>query len=410
MSTGYNLFRSLSDFVGTKVTRGLSMSHGSEEDKLKRKEWLPQFLAGNGLGKLIDLLRKLFRVQASIEESKKQQILASIRRSGAGAGDITIKINERILKRCLREVMECVRILLISQMCAVTQDQHMALSLSRKLSSTNKQVADVEMAHQEGESEGQSGSAESKAKHQAGEDEIDSSANQGAAEKDDAGKGKGKGADAKKPKLLQEKEHTEEEMKPLIELIKSRIDLQMDFTTALELESFQKEILGIITAFMDKRDIRAEDSEIVNQGLSIWLSCLASDPKLLNVVYRCVENDMALDIQKKGPIAYFMEIFINRGLVSSDEKLREAFMSAIRFITQSIKSKELPQSPLHFFLRLLVSKLDVVGKRQISKETRHYFIVVREALHFYFEEQAKAQRSPLKEALAPQSQLIFDNK
>jgi hypothetical protein len=137
----------------------------------------------------------------------------------------------------------------------------------------------------------------------------------------------------------------------------------MDFTTALELESFQKEILGIITAFMDKRDIRAEDSEIVNQGLSIWLSCLASDPKLLNVVYRCVENDMELDIQKKGPIAYFMEIFINRGLVSSDEKLREAFMSAIRFITQSIKSKELPQSPLHFFLRLLVSKLDFVGKR-----------------------------------------------
>lgn len=48
-----------------------------------------------------------------------------------------ININERILKRCLREVMECVRVLLISQMCAVTPDQDMALSLSRKLSSTN---------------------------------------------------------------------------------------------------------------------------------------------------------------------------------------------------------------------------------------------------------------------------------
>jgi hypothetical protein len=70
----------------------------------------------------------------------------------------------------------------------------------------------------------------------------------------------------------------------------------MDFTAALELESFQKEILGIITAFMDKRDIRAEDSEIVNQGLSIWLSCLASDPKLLNVIYRCVQDDEKLDI------------------------------------------------------------------------------------------------------------------
>jgi hypothetical protein len=58
-----------------------------------------------------------------------------------------------------------------------------------------------------------------------------------------------------------------------------------------------------------------------------------------------------------------MEIFINRGLVSSEESLREAFMSTTRFITQSIKSRELTQSSLHFFLRLLVSKLDFVGKR-----------------------------------------------
>jgi hypothetical protein len=36
--------------------------------------------------------------------------------------------------------------------------------------------------------------------------------------------------------------------------------------------------------------------------------------------------------------------------------------------------------------------------------------VVREALQYYFEEQAKDRRSPLNEALAPQSQLIFDNK
>jgi hypothetical protein len=44
--------------------------------------------------------------------------------------------------------MECVRILLISQMCAVTKDQDMALSLSRKLSSTTKQVSDVEMSRE----------------------------------------------------------------------------------------------------------------------------------------------------------------------------------------------------------------------------------------------------------------------
>lgn len=62
----------------------------------------------------------------------------------------------------------------------------------------------------------------------------------------------------------------------------------MNFTTALELESFQEEIIGVITAFMDKRDIKEEDSEIVKQGLSVWLSCLASDPNLLNKIYECV--------------------------------------------------------------------------------------------------------------------------
>ena len=101
----------------------------------------------------------------------------------------------------------------------------MALSLSRKLSSTNKQMADVEMANHDAEEESQPSSPDSKAKRQADDNQIDSSTNQGAAEKKDAGKSKGKRNDKKKPRLQQEKEHTEEEMKPLIELIKSRLDL-----------------------------------------------------------------------------------------------------------------------------------------------------------------------------------------
>lgn len=178
----------------------------------------------------------------------------------------------------------------------------------------------------------QSRSPGSTAKQEAADNQISSATTEAAPSKD-ANKGTGKVYETTKPKLLQEKENTEEEMKPLIELIKNTPELQIDFTTALELESFQEEIIGVIRAFMDKRDIKAEDSEIVKQGLSVWLSCLASDPKLLNRVYSCVESDMELELHKKGPIAYFMDIFISSGLVSSEERLREAFMSAIRFIT-----------------------------------------------------------------------------
>jgi hypothetical protein len=363
VTTRYNPFRSLAEFVGSKIVLPLTAGLGGlDEDTVLRRKWLPQFLAANGLSKLIELLRKLYRIQASIEESKRQQLLASIRPQSAGAAPPKIHINERILKRCLREVMECVRILLISQMCAVTKDQDMALSLSRKLSSTTKQVSDVEMSR-EAQSEMQSRSPGSTAKQEAADNQISSAATTEATPSKDANKGTGKVYETTKPKLLQEKENTEEEMKPLIELIKNTPELQIDFTTALELESFQEEIIGVIRAFMDKRDIKAEDSEIVKQGLSVWLSCLASDPKLLNRVYRCVESDMELELHKKGPIAYFMDIFISSGLVSSEERLREAFMSAIRFITQSIRSKELTLPPLHFFLKLLLSKLDLVAKK-----------------------------------------------
>lgn len=364
VTTRYNPFRSLAEFVGSKIVLPLTAGLGAmDEETVLRKKWLPQFLAANGLNKLIELLRKLYRIQASIEESKRQQLLASIRPHLAGTAPPKILINERILKRCLREVMECVRILLISQMCAVTKDQDMALSLSRKLSSTTKQVSDVEMVSREARSEGQSPSPGSTAKQEAADNQIGSAPTNEHTPMRATNKVTGKVYESRKPKLLQEKENTEEEMKPLIELIKNTPELQIDFTMALELESFQEEIVGVIRAFMDKRDIKAEDSEIVKQGLSVWLSCLASDPKLLNRVYGCVESEMDLELHKKGPIAYFMDIFISSGLVSSEERLREAFMSAIRFITQSIRSKELTRPPLHFFLKLLISKLDLVAKK-----------------------------------------------
>lgn len=236
---GYNYYRSLADFAGTKTTRALSNAHASsEEESLLRKRWLPQFLAANGLSKLIVLLRKLYRVQASIEDAKKQQLVASIRFPDAEAPALGIKINEKILKRCLREVMECVRVLLISQMCAVTQDQDIALSLTRKLSSTAKKRDDVEMADQEGAKQGGQDSPNADAMPEQDDNQIDSSARQRTDEQKDAEKAKGKSSERKKTKLQEEQEHTEQEMKPLIDLIKSRQDLQMDFTAALELESF----------------------------------------------------------------------------------------------------------------------------------------------------------------------------
>ena len=71
ITTRYNPFRSLAEFVGSKIVLPLTAGSGGLDEDSLRKKWLPQFLAANGLSKLIDLLRKLYRIQASIEESKR---------------------------------------------------------------------------------------------------------------------------------------------------------------------------------------------------------------------------------------------------------------------------------------------------------------------------------------------------
>ena len=60
---------------------------------------------------------------------------------------------------------------------------------------------------------------------------------------------------------------------------------------------------------------------------------------------------------------------IEKGLVSSDYKLRDSFAGVIRFIVQSIKSPDLPEPPLFFFIRLLLSKLEHVQQKAVSRST-----------------------------------------
>lgn len=53
-------------------------------------------------------------------------------------------------------------------------------------------------------------------------------------------------------------------MKPLIDLIQNNQNLRFDFKQQMDLDNFQSEILGLISEFIDKKDIKFEDIEIVN--------------------------------------------------------------------------------------------------------------------------------------------------
>jgi hypothetical protein len=125
--------------------------------------------------------------------------------------------------------------------------------------------------------------------------------------------------------------------------------------------------------FIDRKDSKIEDTEIVDQGLSIWISCLASDPSILRYLFED-SGDQANDQAK------FTHVLIEKGLVCAEHKIREALANTIRFIVTSIKSPHLSQSPLFFFLGLLISKLDQIQNSGFSRYTKHYFSLLKELL------------------------------
>lgn len=135
------------------------------------------------------------------------------------------------------------------------------------------------------------------------------------------------------------------------------------------------------------------------------MSCLASDPKLLNRIYTDTVNikentESLLDGSEDSPLV-FSSILIEKGLVSADEKMRESFASAIRFIVESVRSPELLEQPSNFFTRLLLSKLDYVQHKAISRHTELFFVIMRELLPVYIDVQTGPQALGSEELVDP---------
>ena len=136
--------------------------------------------------------------------------------------------------------------------------------------------------------------------------------------------------------------------------------------------------MGVVVDSINREDSRIEDTEIVNQGLSIWMGCLASQPAVLNRLYQ--ESG-----EGGGAHDKVADVLVERGLVGPEPKIRETLANTIRFIVNSIRSVELAVSPLFFFLRLLVSKLDYVQSTapSSSRHTKHYFLLLQELLSMH---------------------------
>ena len=105
------------------------------------------------------------------------------------------------------------------------------------------------------------------------------------------------------------------------------------------------------------------------------MSCLASEPSLFNTLVEEKREDS------------FANQLIEKGLVSKEFRVREPFANTVRFIVHSIKSPVLLETPLGFFVRLLISKLGHVQRVGYSRYTKHYFSLIRELLPVHLQRQ-----------------------
>lgn len=80
---------------------------------------------------------------------------------------------------------------------------------------------------------------------------------------------------------------------------------------------------------------------------------------------------------------------INRGLVSTESRVRETYESVIRYVIESVQRDTLKELPLCFFIKLLLNKLDHVLTLTTTTirtygQSRNFFVILREFLPKYF--------------------------
>jgi len=167
-----------------------------------------------------------------------------------------------------------------------------------------------------------------------------------------------------------EQEETQKEYEPLIELLRG--ELGKEILNQIDFKQFQKQLLSILQLVLQKGSaIMSSDRSIIDQGLSLWMSCLVFNPELLEEVYK--QEDIC-------------DIIIKNGLLVQDAAVRATFLDALQFICSQVKG-QLSQQPTYFFLHLLLDRIDYCSA--LAKESKQYYQLLRALMAQYFQESGK---------------------
>ena len=112
--------------------------------------------------------------------------------------------------------------------------------------------------------------------------------------------------DREENSVLKDLQEIKQCMKPLIYYIRNDPSQEMRQSIQFDQIGFQNLILQFLLGMMDQENLGAEGSEIVEQSLTIWVSCIYSNPTLFDYMTMPPEGSV---------VSEFLSKIVKRGIM-----------------------------------------------------------------------------------------------
>jgi hypothetical protein len=170
--------------------------------------------------------------------------------------------------------------------------------------------------------------------------------------------------ESEQKKTQSDQDRTSKLFAPLAEIMVGGLGARL--VAEVDLKNFQNQLLQIIALVLQKKDsLLLDDRLIIDQALGIWISCIVSEPSLLQELFNSASKS-------------FTKIFIEDGLLCGNLAVRSLFRNSIRTICETLSSQSLKEKPVVYFLRVMLGHVSVTDGK--AKESKQFFQLLSQLL------------------------------
>ena len=123
----------------------------------------------------------------------------------------------------------------------------------------------------------------------------------------------------------------------------------IDILVKIDFAELQQEVLEVISIMLGKREILADDLQIIENALALWVATLIKNPTLISRFYTFTRDMSGVPAHLLGSTIKNATDFIAHGLHTfKNTKIRDEFASSILCICQKVKPAEGTRPVLYF--------------------------------------------------------------